>query len=64
MNYEEFHQLIGHIRKQMTVKVAKLLGYKLSNQSVPPCESCTVAKAKCKEIAKKSEHVKSETINE
>jgi hypothetical protein len=64
MSYDEFHQLIGHVGKQMTVKIAKLIGYKLKHQNVPPCESCTVAKAKRKEIVKKSDHVKSEAINE
>lgn len=58
------HQLLGHINEEATRKTAKILGWDLKPGSLGVCESCTVAKAKQKNVPKVSEHIPSNIPNE
>ena len=55
MNFNEAHDKLGHMSNTLTKATAKQLGWQLIG-AIKPCESCAIAKAKQKNVPKKSEH--------
>lgn len=58
------HERLGHINENETRKIAKALGWELKPGEMGVCESCTIAKAKQKNVVKASKHVPAEKPNE
>jgi len=54
---QQAHSLLGHSNEEATCKSAKALGWDLKPGSLQPCEACTAAKAKQKNVPKESAHV-------
>ncbi len=46
------HALLGHHSEAIARKIAKELGWTISRGSMKPCEACTIAKAKQKNVPK------------
>ena len=57
LNIMKAHDLLGHCSEEMTWSAAKLMGWILMG-SWKPCELCTVAKARQKNVPKDTEHSK------
>jgi hypothetical protein len=57
MNIEQAHAKFGHSTEEDARKTAKELGITLTRGTLRPCEACTVAKAKQKNLIKKSTHI-------
>jgi hypothetical protein len=57
INIEKAHQLMGHMSEDSTRATAMALGWEIVRGSLQPCESCTVGKAKQKNVPKKSNHI-------
>ena len=55
MTFNEAHDKLGHMSNILTKATARQLGWHLTG-AVRPCESCAKAKAKQKNVPKKSEH--------
>ena len=55
MSIEEAHYKFGHANKEATREAAKALGIEIKKGKMPPCEACTLAKARQKNVLKKSE---------
>ena len=51
MNIQQAHQRLGHMSESATRKAAAQLGWTITRGGLGPCEPCTVAKAKQKNIA-------------
>jgi len=51
------HDLLGHTNEDMTRATAKALGWEITRGGMPPCEACSVSKAKQKNVTKTSDHV-------
>ena len=64
MSYEKAHDLFSHAGKDMTMKIAKHLSFKVGTKDKDPCKDCIVAKAKQKDIPKISQHQRSATVGE
>jgi hypothetical protein len=47
----------------MTRKAAKLLGFDIASGNVTPCEACTIAKAKQRNVPKESQHIPTKESN-
>jgi hypothetical protein len=58
------HERLGHINEPETRKITKALGWELKQGDMGVCESCTVAKAKQKNVIKDSEHLPATKPNE
>ena len=58
MNIEQAHSLLGHINEDATRRTAHQLGWTLTRGSSKPCEYCAQAKAKQKNVNKRSNHPK------
>jgi hypothetical protein len=56
MSIEQAHTKFGHTNEEDTRKTAKELGIVLTQGTLRPCEACTVAKAKQKNVIKRSAH--------
>jgi hypothetical protein len=56
MNIEQAHAKCGHSNEEDARKTAKELGIMLTRGTLRPCEACTVAKAKQKNVIKRSVH--------
>ena len=56
MNINKAHQLFGHMDERKTRDIAAQLDIEVTRGSFQPCESCAKAKAKQKNVPKKSEH--------
>ena len=56
--------IFGHASEDETRKTAEALGYRVVRGTMKPCDACAAAKAKQKNVPKKSEHVKAERPNE
>jgi hypothetical protein len=56
MNIDQAHAKFGHTNEEDTRKTAKELGTVLTRGTLRPCEACTIAKAKQKNVIKKSAH--------
>jgi hypothetical protein len=50
MTIKQAHERFGHIGKDKTWAMAKHLGIKVTQEKLKPCEGCTVAKAKQKNV--------------
>jgi hypothetical protein len=57
MNIEQAHANFGHSNEEDARKTAKELGITLTRGTLCPCDACTVAKAKQKNMIKKSAHI-------
>ena len=57
------HQIFGHGDEASTRKTAKALGFDLKQGTMKPCVSCSVAKAKQKNLPSHGEHVLSAESN-
>ena len=57
------HQIFGHGDEASTRKTAKALGFELNRGTMKPCVSCSVAKAKQKNLPSLGEHVLSAESN-
>jgi hypothetical protein len=55
---------LGHPQEDMTMKMAKELGWTLSRENLKPCDGCTAGKAKQKNVPKESAHVVATEPNE
>jgi hypothetical protein len=53
MSIKEAHHKLGHSDIDSTCKTAAELGIKITRGLLPPCNTCTAAKAKQKNIPKK-----------
>jgi len=58
MGIERAHSLLGHINEDATRRTAHQLGWTLTRGSSKPCEHCAQAKAKQKNVNKRSNHPK------
>jgi hypothetical protein len=58
MGIMEAHDKIGHGDERSTRKAAEALDIVITRGTMQPCEACTIAKAKQKNVPKESEHVK------
>jgi L-rhamnose isomerase len=56
MNIDQAHAKFGHTNEEDTRKTAKELGIVITRRTLCPCEARTVAKAKQKNVIKKSAH--------
>ena len=61
---EKAHHLFGHASEDETRKTAEALGYRVVRGTLKPCDACTAAKAKQKNVPKASEHVPAGKPNE
>ncbi len=52
MPIAKVHALLGHHSEAITRKIAKELGWTISRGSMKPCEACTIAKARQKNVPK------------
>ena len=59
LNIMKAHDLLGHCSEEMTRSAAKSMGWILTS-SWKPCESCTVAKARQKNVPKETQHTKAD----
>ena len=57
LSVSKAHRLLGHPSEDTTRSTAKTLGWTLTKGGMLPCPSCTVAKAKQKNVPKDSPHV-------
>jgi hypothetical protein len=57
VNIERAHQLLGHMSEDSTRATAKALGWEIVRGSLQPCKSCSVGKAKQKNVPKKRNHI-------
>ena len=55
MNIMKAHDVLGHCSEEMTRDAAKSMGWNLTGPW-RPCEACSIAKAKQKNVPKKSAH--------
>jgi hypothetical protein len=55
MTVNEAHGKLGHSDEPATRKTAKTLGIQITRGTMKPCEACTVAKAKQKNVPKVSD---------
>ena len=55
MTYAQAHNKLGHCSAELTRKIAKQMGWHITTP-VKPCEACSVAKAKQKNVPKESGH--------
>ncbi len=64
INIKQAHEYLGHFREDMTRKMALQLGMNLSRGMLPVCESCTIAKARQRNVPKEtSEENKAQEYN-
>ncbi len=61
INVKQAHEYFGHLSKDTTRMAAKYLGIILLRGSLPVCESCTIAKAKQRNIPKETSEEKKTT---
>jgi hypothetical protein len=54
MTYEQAHDKLGHCSGDLTRKIAKQMGWNITTP-VKPCDACSVAKAKQKNVPKENE---------
>jgi hypothetical protein len=54
INVKQAHEYLGHLSKDTTRMTAKYLGMILLHGLFPVCESCTIAKAKQRNIPKET----------
>jgi hypothetical protein len=64
MSLVQAHDKLGHMSEDATRKTAKQLGWHMTSGHIHPCESCTVGKAKQRNVPKASEHVSATRPNE
>ena len=64
VNYQEMHDKLGHCNEDMTRKAEKLLGFDIASGNVTPCEACTIAKAKQRNVPKESQHIPAKAMEE
>jgi hypothetical protein len=57
MSIREAHDKLGHGDEPSTWKAAKELGIEITRGAMKPCETCTIAKAKHKNVPKESSSV-------
>ena len=66
MSFAKTHHLLGHASKEATRKIEKVIEWVLMQATMPPCKSCTIAKAKqknqCKTITKEKAEKPGECI--
>eukprot|EP00957_Ditylum_brightwellii_P110127 8399272-Ditylum_brightwellii.AAC.1 len=60
VNVDKARALLGHSDKERTRATAKHLGWIITQGKMKPCESCTVSKARQKNVKKQSDHEKSD----
>jgi len=58
------HQILGHGGEDDARKTAKALGWRITRGSLAPCEACTIAKAKQKNVCKESSGEKASKVGE
>ena len=63
MSIKQAHAKFGHCDETATRAIAKDIGYEISRGTLGPCEACTVAKAKQKNIPKNVKHDKANVNN-
>eukprot|EP00957_Ditylum_brightwellii_P037712 2852434-Ditylum_brightwellii.AAC.1 len=61
VNVNRMHELLGHTDEDQTRRTAKHLGWEVTCGGFKPCESCTVGKAKQKNMPKISGHEKAKS---
>jgi hypothetical protein len=65
MSIQQAHSQFGHAQKDAVQKAAKALGITITTGSMGPCEGCSVAKAKQKNVPKhNTTHVKATVFPE
>ena len=64
MSCKKAHDLFGHAWKEMTMKIAKHLGFNAGAKDKNPCKNCMIGKAKQRDMPKKSDHQKSKKMVE
>jgi hypothetical protein len=52
VNAEQAHGRLGHMSEELTRRAAKSLEWKVIRGAMPPCESCTIGKARQKNVLK------------
>jgi hypothetical protein len=55
MTIDQAHNKLGHCNDDMCRKIAKDFGWKIKPGAMKPCEACSAAKAKQKNVVKHSE---------
>ncbi len=63
MNIEQAHAILGHASKDTTHRTTAALNMLITRGTVKTCESCTILKAKQKNINQESEGTKANKIN-
>lgn len=63
INVQRAHQVLGHNNETATRKIAAYLGWKITRGELLPCQDCTLAKAKQKNIPKVSQGEKATVPN-
>ena len=65
MTIMQAHNRLGHAHEDAIRKAAKVIGFKITQGKMGPCEGCTLAKAKQKNVPKlNTSHVKSTVFPE
>jgi hypothetical protein len=63
-NLTEAHERLGHSHKDATRATTNAIGLHLRKREMKKCSTCTIAKAKQKNVIKISDHVKSNVVGE
>ncbi len=54
VNIKRAHDCLGHLREEVTCKIAAQLGMELSRTTFQTCEACAIGKAKQRNISKEA----------